>query len=51
MGQDLLSHQAILRIERAYVNRVDFQTILDQKLLVIYFGALVKKWISEFYTC
>ena len=31
MGQDILSHLALICIERACVNRVDFQSILDQK--------------------
>ena len=45
MGQDLLSHLALLCIERAYVNRIDFQPILDQKTLVIYFESCKKKGI------
>ena len=31
MGQDHLSHVALLCIERAYVNRADFQTIFRRK--------------------
>ena len=42
IGQDILSHLALLCIERAYVNRVDFQLILDQKTLVIYIGTCKK---------
>ena len=49
MGQDLLSHLALLCIERAYVNRIDFQPILDQKTLVIYFGSCKKGNISLSY--
>ena len=49
MGQDLLRHLALLCIERAYVNRIDFQPILDQKTLVIYFGSCKKGNISLSY--
>ena len=42
MGQDHLIYLELLCIERAYVNRVDFQPILDQKTLVIYFGSCNK---------
>ena len=30
MGQDRLSHLALLCIENAHVNKVDFQPILDR---------------------
>ena len=42
MGQDILSHLALLCIELACVNRVDFQPILGQKTLAIYFGTCKK---------
>ena len=42
MGRDILSHLALLCIEQAYINRVDFQTILDQKSFVIYFETFKK---------
>ena len=39
MGQNRLSHLALLCIEHTYVNRLDLQPILNQKTLVIYFGS------------
>ena len=48
MGQDILSHLALICIERACVNRVDFQSILDQKTLMIHFGTCKK---SELVLC
>ena len=42
MGQDHLIYLGLLCTERAYVNRVDFQPILDQETLVIYFGSCNK---------
>ena len=42
MGQDHLSHLVLLYIERAFVNRLNFQSILDEKALVIYFGSCKK---------
>ena len=48
MGGDFLSHLALLCIEQAYVNRVDFQPILDQHLWVIYFGTCKKSELVNF---
>ena len=42
MGQDYLSHLALLCIDSVYVNRVDFQPIFRPKTLVIYFGSCKK---------
>ena len=48
MGLDILSHLALLCIEQAYVNRIDFQTILDQKSFVIYSGTFKKsEWVNS----
>ena len=47
MGGDLLSHLALLCVERAYFNRVDFQPILDQKTLVIYLASCKKSELVD----
>ena len=50
MGQDRLNHPALLGIERAFVNRVDIEKVIDEKEFSSKKSSFQVLFPTDFYT-